>query len=39
MKDNSLSNFSESEKDELIQIEFIANSEWVIDKKLEYIEK
>ena len=39
MKDNSLSNFSESEKYELIQIEFTANSEWVIDKKLEYIEK
>ena len=39
MKDNALNNFSENEKNELIQIEFIANSEWVIDEKLEYIEK
>ncbi len=35
MKDNSLHIFDQNEKNELIQIEFLANSEWIIDKELE----
>ncbi|WP_439482758.1 hypothetical protein [Cyclobacterium plantarum] len=35
MKDSALSYFDEKEKNDLIQIEFIADSEWVIDKEIE----
>ncbi len=35
MKGSALSYFDKNEKDDLIQIEFIVNSEWVIDKELE----
>jgi hypothetical protein len=35
MKDSSLSFFDKEESENLIQIEFLANSDWVIDKELE----
>ena len=35
MKGSSLSFFDKEESENLIQIEFLSNSDWVIDKKLE----
>lgn len=35
MKGSDLSYFDKEEQDDLIQIEFIANSEWVINKEIE----
>ncbi|MDN5201959.1 hypothetical protein QQ008_11310 [Fulvivirgaceae bacterium BMA10] len=35
MKGSDLSFFNKEEKEQLIQVEFIADSEWIIDKELE----
>jgi hypothetical protein len=35
MKDNSLHAFEASEKNDLIQVEFMVKSKWVIDKSIE----